>query len=99
MLAPHLIDLEVAQVLRRFATLGLIDDARAELAFADFAALGLRRHAHDILLPRVWELRANAAAYDAVYLALAEATGAPLVTTDPKLARVPGARATVHVMK
>ena len=98
LLAPHLIDLEVAQVLRRFLLLGLIDDGRAKLAFADLSALGLRRHAHDILLPRVWELRANATAYDAVYLALAEATDAPLVTTDSKLASVPGTRATVEVM-
>jgi predicted nucleic acid-binding protein len=98
-LAPHLIDLEVAQVLRRFGSLGLLDEARAQVAFDDFAALGIQRYAHDVLVPRIWELRANATAYDAVYLALAEATNAPLVTTDAKLAAVPGARATVEVVK
>ncbi len=99
LLAPHLIDLEVAQVLRRYEALGALDAARAALALADFAALGLRRHAHDVLVPRIWELRHNATAYDAAYLALAEATGAPLVTTDAKLATVPGSRARVEVMR
>ncbi len=97
-LAPHLIDVEVVQVLRRLAALGVIDAARAQIALEYLHALGIRRHAHDVLVPRIWALRANATAYAAAYLALAEATGAPLITTDPKLARVPGSRAIVEVM-
>ena len=86
-------------MLRRYEALGALDAARAPLALADFASLGLRRHAHDVLVPRIWELRHDATAYDAAYLALAEATGAPLVTTDAKLATVPGSRARVEVMR
>lgn len=98
-LAPHLIDLEVCQVLRRFEALGVLGSERAELALADLEALGLLRHPHDALIPRIWELRRNATAYDAAYLALAEVTGAPLVTTDAKLAAIPGCRARVELMR
>src|SRR5689334_12816102 len=71
--APHLIDLEIAQVLRRFAAMHELDQARATLLFDDLRALGLERYPHDVLLPRVWQLRANLTAYDAAYVALAEA--------------------------
>jgi predicted nucleic acid-binding protein len=80
--APHLIDLEVAQVLRRYVRSSEIDVARAETALEDLAHLPMERHRHDILLPRIWSLRANATAYDAAYIALAEALGAPLLTRD-----------------
>ncbi len=95
--APHLIDLEVAQVLRRFVSLGKLDAVRAEEALGDFSALGIRRQAHDVLLPRVWELRHNATAYDAAYLALSEVVRAPLITCDPKMSAVPGSSAVVEV--
>ena len=96
--APHLIDLEVAQVLRRYRLAGELSDSRAGDAFDDLAALPLQRYPHDILLPRIWELRHNATAYDAAYLALAEALDAPLLTRDRRLAASRGHRARVDVV-
>ena len=84
---PHLADIEVAQVLRRYAGDGDIAEAVAAKALADFRALDLQRHAHEPLLDRVWALRRNATAYDAVYVALAEALDAVLLTCDGRLAR------------
>ena len=96
--APHLIDLEVAQVLRRYASLGEVSAERGRQALADLADLPLSRYPHTVLLPRVWELRHNATAYDAAYLALAEALDAPLVTADARLATAPGHTAVVEVI-
>jgi predicted nucleic acid-binding protein len=96
--APHLIDVEVAQALRRYARTGQLDAVRAGEALEDLADLDIRRYAHDLLLPRIWELRANATAYDAAYLALAEILRAPLLTRDTALAAVPGVRARVEVL-
>ena len=96
--APHLIDLEVAQVLRRWERAGAITAPRAEEAFEDLADLPLVRYPHLLLLPRVWALRQNATAYDAAYLALAEAIGATLVTRDVALASIPGHTARVEVV-
>jgi predicted nucleic acid-binding protein len=84
--APHLLDVEVAQVVRRYAAAGEIDDERGRAALADLADLPLRRYPHDFLLARVWDLRNNFSAYDAVYVALAEALDAPLLTRDRRLA-------------
>ena len=97
--APHLIDLEVAQVLRRWERSGAITSARALEAFEDLADMPLVRYPHALLLPRVWDLRHNATAYDAAYLALAEAMGATLVTRDAALASIPGHGARVEVVK
>lgn len=97
--APHLIDLEVTHALRRLEQRRVITEERAELALLDLEALGLQRRPHDVLLPRIWELRANATSYDAAYLVLAEVLDAPLVTTDGKLARVAGCRARVEVIQ
>lgn len=96
--APHLIDVEVAQVLRRLHRRGEIDAARATQALEDLTDLPLVRHPHGVLLTRVWDLRDNATAYDASYLALAEALGAVLVTCDGALAAVPGCGAEVEVI-
>jgi predicted nucleic acid-binding protein len=96
--APHLIDLEIAQVLRRYAAAGEITPERGREALEDLAALRLRRHSHEFLLPRVWELRRNLTAYDAVYVALAEALKAPLLTRDRRLAAAAGKRARVEVL-
>lgn len=96
--APHLLDLEVAQVLRRYVLKGHCDEERAAEALDDLAALDLRRYGHDVLLARIWELRENCTAYDAAYLALAEALEAPLLTRDAALGRMPGSRARVEVV-
>lgn len=85
--APELLDVEVTQVLRRFWLGGELGDDRGRQALADLRDLPLERYPHDALLPRVWELRGNMTAYDALYVALAEALDAPLVTCDGRLAR------------
>jgi len=96
--APHLIDVEVAQVLRRYARTGEADAERCRAALADMADFPLARYPHDILLPRIWELRDNLTAYDAVYIALAEALDAPLLTRDRRLAAAPGHGARVELV-
>ncbi len=95
--APHLLDVEVAQVLRRYAAMGEIDRERGRAALADLADLPLRRYPHDVLLPRVWELRDKLTAYDAVYVALAQALDAPLLTRDRRLAAAAGRLARVEL--
>jgi len=96
--APHLLDVEVAQVIRRYATNGEIDAERGRMALADLADLPLHRYPHDFLLPRVWDLRNNLTAYDAVYVALAEALDAPLLTRDRRLAAAPGHHARIDLV-
>jgi predicted nucleic acid-binding protein len=96
--APHLLDIEVAQVLRRYAARGEVDDERGRAALADLADLPVHRYPHDFLLPRVWELRSNLTAYDAVYVALAEALDAALLTRDERLATAAGHRATIDLV-
>jgi predicted nucleic acid-binding protein len=97
--APHVLDLEVAQVLRRYTLSGEMDAERSEQALEDLADLSLYRYPHDVFLFRIWALRRNLTAYDAAYLALAEALDAPLVTRDTTLARAPGHRARVEVIR
>jgi predicted nucleic acid-binding protein len=96
--APHLLDVEVAQVLRRHVAKGAISDARGREALQDFVDLPLVRYPHDVLLLRAWELRRNLTAYDAVYVALAEALDVPLVTCDASIASAPGHHAQVDVV-
>ena len=96
--APHLLDVEVAQVVRRFAANGEIDAERGRAALADLADFPVRRYPHDFLLPRVWDLRNNFTAYDAMYVALAEALDAPLLTRDKRLAAAPGHHARIEVV-
>lgn len=93
--STHLIDLEVASALRRFAATGALTDERAGQGLDLFRSLRIARHAPSLLLDRVWALRGALTAYDAGYVALAEALDAPLVTTDDRLARSTGHRATV----
>ena len=96
--APHLVDVEVAHVLRRYASAGEIDRERGREALTDLADFPLRRYAHDFLLQRVWELRNNLTAYDAVYIALAEALDAPLLTRDQRIAAAPGHHARIELV-
>jgi predicted nucleic acid-binding protein len=95
--APHLLDVEVAHVLRRYAFAGDMSPERGREALDDLENLSLRRYPHGVLLPRMWELRANLTAYDAVYIALAEALDTPLLTRDRGLAGAAGHRARVEM--
>ena len=95
--APHLIDVEFQHALRRLVVAGAISDDRAADARMDFADLTIVRYPHVSLAVRMWELRHNVTAYDAAFLALAEALGAPLVSCDARLARAPGHAASVEV--
>ena len=88
--APHLLDVEVTQVLRRYALAGDLDETRGEEAIQDLIELPIQRYPHDLLLPRVWDLRQNFTAYDAIYVALAEALEGPLFTVDARLAKSAG---------
>lgn len=96
--APHLLDVEVAQVVRRYAANGEIDGGRGSLLLTDLADFPLRRYPHDFLLPRIWDLRNNLTAYDAAYVALAEALDAPLLTRDRRLAAAGGHRAQIELI-
>ncbi|BFU91921.1 MAG: ribonuclease VapC12 [Nitrospira sp.] len=96
--APHLLDLEILQVLRRYCANGEITLDRAEQAVADYLDLPITRYAHDVFVRRVWELRQNLTAYDGVYVALAEALSAPLITRDRRLAAASGHRAIIEVV-
>ena len=96
--APHLIDVEVAQVLRRYALAGTLGADRGAEALEDLADFPIARYPHQPFLFRMWELRHNVTAYDAAYLALAEALDAPLVTRDAKLASSAGHRARIELV-
>ena len=96
--APHLLDVEVAQVIRRFVARRELDEERGRQALDDFMGLPLHRYAHDLLLPRVWRLRNNLSAYDAVYVALAEALGAKLLTRDARMAKAAGHGAMIELI-
>jgi predicted nucleic acid-binding protein len=95
---PHLLDVEIAQVLRRYVREKSMTASRGEEALQDLLDLPLNRYPHDILMPRIWELRTVLTAYDAVYVALAELLEAPLLTCDRKIALASGHRATVEVV-
>ena len=95
LIAPHLLDVEVLSALRRLVTGRRIDTHRSEQMLSALAALPVERCAHIPLLGRIWELRHNFTAYDAAYIALAEATNAVLYTGDEKLCKGHGARVVV----
>lgn len=94
-IVPHLIDVEVSSALRRLVAGRRIDAHRAAQLVDDLANLSARRLAHTPLLRRIWELRHNFTAYDAVYIALAEDLDAVLYTCDEKLTK--GHRARVRL--
>jgi predicted nucleic acid-binding protein len=87
---PHVADQEVAQALRGQVIRGLVTAPAAEARLAHYRRLGLRRYPAVNLLPRIWSLRDNLSAYDATYVALAEALDCPLATGDLRLAHAPG---------
>lgn len=95
--APHLLDLEVAQVLRRYVSRAELTDRRGREALEVLTVFPITRYAHEPLLGRIWQLRERLTAYDAAYVALAEALGVTLLTRDQKLARATGTRAKIEL--
>jgi predicted nucleic acid-binding protein len=95
--APHLLDLEVTQVLRRLERQGIIGGSRAEEAVRDLSDLRIHRYPHFVFLTRVWQLRNNLSAYDAAYVVLAEELKATLITRDNRLATAAGHGARVEL--
>lgn len=95
--APHLIDLEVAQVLRRYVATKELAAPRAAEAMDDFRDLPIARYAHVDLLPRVWQLKSSLSAYDAAYVSLAESLDATLLTCDVKLRNSHGHTARIDI--
>jgi len=95
--APHLLDLEVTQVLRRLVREGAVSARRADEAIRDLLDLRINRYPHFVVLPRIWQLRHNFSAYDAAYIVLAEKLGAALVTRDGRLASASGHGASIEL--
>jgi predicted nucleic acid-binding protein len=96
--APHLLDVEVTQALRRAVATGALSLSRAMEGLQDFLDLPIMRHPHESLLWRMWDLRDNLVAYDAAYVALAESLGATLLTCDAKIRAAAGHSARVEVV-
>ncbi len=95
--APHLLDVEVLHALRRLVATGSLTEDRAADARADFDDMAIIRYPHQPLADRVWALRHNLSAYDATFIALAEALEVPLVTCDARMAAAPGHQARIEV--
>lgn len=96
--APQLVEIEVVHAARRLLRTEQLAPERAEAGIRAIGRLSIRLHGHHPLLDRVWALRDNLSAYDAVYVALAETLGCTLVTTDARMARAPGHRAIVELI-
>jgi predicted nucleic acid-binding protein len=94
---PHLMDLEVLHTVRRQTLLGTLSRKRGVEALEDLKNTAFVRYPHAPLVDRIWDLKNNLTAYDAAYVALAEALDTPLITLDDRLARAPGIRAAVEV--
>jgi predicted nucleic acid-binding protein len=88
--APHLLDLEVTQVMRRLVREGAISAARADQVIQDLLDLRIARYPHFVLLPQIWRLHHDLSAYDAAYVALADKLGATLITRDAHLVAAAG---------
>jgi predicted nucleic acid-binding protein len=95
--APHLLDLEVTQVLRRLVRSAVVSASRAEQAIHDLMDLRIARYPHHLFLQRIWQLRNNLSAYDAMYVGLAESLRATLITRDLRLGSSSGHAAVVEV--
>ena len=88
--APHLLDVEILSVVRRLVASGTASSERGEQAVDDLLALPIERYPHDVLVRRAWDYRENFSAYDATYLALAEALApapVPVLTADARFAQ------------
>lgn len=96
--APHLIDLEFANALRRLTRLGALKSSDAAEALQNFSEFAIERHAHQALLPRIWHMRDAVSPYDASYVVLAEMLDAPLLTFDAKLSRAHGHHAKIELL-
>jgi predicted nucleic acid-binding protein len=96
--APHLLDLEVTQVLRRLVRQRTLAASRADQALRDLLDLRVLRYSHSLLVPRIWQLRHNLSAYDAAYVALAEEIMGVLITRDYRLASAAGHSASIEVL-
>jgi len=96
--APHLMDLEVTQALRRLARAQKITVARGQQALEDLRGMDLTRYAHEGFLDRIWNLRDSCTAYDAMYIALAESLHAVVLTHDQKLAAAHGHKAKIELI-
>lgn len=95
---PSVTDIEVASAVRRRVRLGQVSAEDGWLLLDTYRWLGITRHLDFAMFDRVWELRDNLTAYDAAYVALAEAIECPLVTGDARLSRAPGLRCAVMVV-
>ena len=96
---PALADVEVLSVVRRGVLAGRLTPERGAAALQDYADLAVERYPHLPLLGRAWQLRDSVSAYDAQYVALAELLDVPLVTADGRLARAPGLRCPVDLLR
>ena len=94
--APFIVDLEVLNSLRKGVRIGMISEAIAREAFADFHTFPIQRYRHEMLLSRIWQLRQNITPYDAAYVALAEHLSVPLLTRDLRLYRSASHTATIQ---
>lgn len=96
--APHLLDIEVTNAIRRHVRLGTLSDDAGRRTLSARTAFPAERHAHGFLLPRIWALRHNIPAYDAAYIALAEWLNTPLLTRDRRLANAGGHTARIELI-
>lgn len=96
--APHLLDVEILHALRGLVRARVLSEDRAHDVRSDVGELAIVRYPHEPLGDRIWALRHNVTAYDAAFVALAEALGVPLVTCDAKLAAAPGTTANVELL-
>lgn len=97
--APYLADSQIVHAIRSHVLRGEVEERDAKRAIDVWGRLGLQRVGVSGLLDRIWELRGNLSAYDATYVAVAETLEAPLVTADGRLARAPGPRCTITVVR
>ncbi|WP_420432333.1 type II toxin-antitoxin system VapC family toxin [Candidatus Poriferisocius sp.] len=96
--APHLVDAEVVQTLRKLLIRGSLTTREAERAVQRWSRLGVERFPLVGLVARMWALRDNVSAYDAAYVALAEALDCTLLTADARLAAAPGTSCPITVV-